>query len=503
MNIFSPFLIFPLRKFSPFRDYVYYKLIDRSIDFFDISIGSEELKITGMQPYKTDSSVQGGLIFPVILNRDFISTQTINHGRPQSAGTNTYPLSVLTFVRTHSANILNAVVSASYVSSNGFIRYVASNQPRFDYGQLTTNGSAIDFLNYGGLLIEPARANMAVHSTNFSSTSTQTNSIVFNTLLPTGSPAATSAPDSSTIVSIVSSNLSTSAVLYLTGCNTGVINKRYTISFFVKGYASTATVFSFMQHPSHQGSVYNFQLETGINRVTVISRSNPSDKAWVEAYPNWWYRICYTTVANANNARLWPGIALANTPSRWDNFYIWGLQIEEGDTPTSYIPVNGFTGVRGADILSLSGADLWSIYSSTPISNVTPNSATIYIESRKKYLSESPQTLLQLTNKDLNTYNNIIYTTTSTTISSNLFNTNLLLNVGTPWFNTNVKTAFSYNNISKAIALVSNGTGVTSTVTQNVELSGIRFGSNYSGHIRKIFIFPDSISLTDLKILTT
>jgi len=503
MNIFSPFLIFPLRKFSPFRDYVYYTLVDRNINFFDVSIGNEELRITGMQPYKLDSSTESGLIYPVILNRDFTTNQSVNHGRPQVTGANTYSLSVLTFLRTHSASILNTTVSASFVNSSGKLQYVRSNQPRFDRGRL--NGITIDTSAMVGLLMEPGRSNIAFHSTNFSSTSAPNSNVIFT-------PLADIAPDSSTLSSTVSTNLNNTAILYLTGCNNGLINRRYTISFFIKA-PTISTQFSFRQHPLHQGSTINFTFERVVNaveldRVIVLSRSNPTDKVYVEKYPpddpflpfSRWYRICYTTVANANNARLWPGISVFGGTRQ---FSIWGLQIEEGDTPTSYIPVNGFVGTRGADVLSLSGANLWSIYSSTPISNVTPNSATIYIESRKKYLSETPETLLQFTDRNLTTYNTIIYTTNSTNISSNLFNTNLLLNVANTWVNTDVKTAFSYNNISKKITLASDSRTTTGTTTNSIQLSGIQFGSNYSGHIRKLFIFPESISTADLQILTT
>lgn len=342
-----------------------------------------------------------------------------------------------------------------------------------------------------GLLIEPERSNIALYSTNFTSTSVFNNNITYL-------PSVALAPDNSTLNSIISTT-SNSNVLYLTGCNFSKKNKRYTVSFFVKTI-NTNTVLKFNQHAQHEASTITFTFDPTTSRTVVISQSNTTDKIGVERYINNWYRIYYTTVSSANNGKIWPGFSASKGTQQ---FYLWGLQIEEGDFPTSYIPVNNFIGVRQADILSLSGSNLWSVFVPISITNVSTNSATLYIESRAKFISETPQTLLQFTNKDLSEYDVIKLTTNATKISSNILDTNLLLDTQNQWFGNNIKTAFSFDNVGDKIVLGSNGRAVSGAITQNIQLSAINFGKNYAGYLRKILIFPDFINLNDLRIITT
>lgn len=342
-----------------------------------------------------------------------------------------------------------------------------------------------------GLLMEPERANIALYSTDFTRISARNLNI-------TQVNGGTTAPDNSTLTSFISTRNS-NAVLYLTGCNVGKINTRHTISFFIKAI-NTDTEFTFNQHPQHEGSNITFSFDPSTNRLIRLSPSN-SEIYGVERFVDNWYRIYYTTFCTANSGKLWPGFSVSNGTRQ---FYLWGLQIEEGDFPTSYIPVSNFIGVRRSDILTLSGENLGTVLNKDLIiANVTPNSATLYVESKRKYNSSSQQSLVQFRDRNNSLFNVIAFGSNTTTLSSGLYNVNLALTIPSTWEGTILKSAFAYNNVTDNICLASNGQAVSATITQNLLLSAFTFAPNYIGHIRKIFVFPDSINLNDLKTITT
>lgn len=354
--------------------------------------------------------------------------------------------------------------------------------------------------NYSGLLIEPERSNLALFSSVYNNISATNNSPNANISYTTRT-----APDNSTQTAQLSTNNNIrTTFLYLTGCNVGKIQTRYTISMFVKPL-HPATVLQFAMHPSHQGSAISFNYDALSDRILNLRKSNSTDTADAEQYIDEWKRVTFTTLCSANSGRIWPGIAItSNTPA--NRCLVWGLQIEEGSTPSSYIPVSGFVGVRGTDYLAISGEDLWSLYNKVlPGTQVTLSKGSFYFESQQKYISQSPQLLFRIEGRDKVKYNAISFTTTSTRrISSSILNNSIFIDIPTSWVNTSIKTIFSYNNIIDQFYLGSSGVAISGTQTNNIGLSVFEFsGFNNTAYLKKLIVFPDQIPLADIKTLTT
>jgi len=346
-----------------------------------------------------------------------------------------------------------------------------------------------------GMLIEPNRSNIAIHSTNFTTTSAAINNVA---LLP----SAIKSPDLSNTLSLLSC-ADTTSYFFLTGCNDGIAGRRYTISFFIK-VPDFGTQIAITQHPQHQGSKISFLYDIGFGRIIGMSKTDTTDILAVESYVNNWKRISYTTLCNSNNGKLWPGFGIA-TASPLNKFYIWGLQIEEGSAPSSYIPVSGYIATRENDILTLSGINLWTTYDDIlPTTNVSVNSSTVYVESKVKYAYNSEQVLLQVEDKKGARYNAITLYTNNQIISSSMFDTGISIKVPTFYLSETLKTAFVFNNSLDYFALASNSISVSSRKTYKLGLSAYYFGSkNYHGYIQKIVIFPEPINMNDIKTITT
>jgi len=350
-----------------------------------------------------------------------------------------------------------------------------------------------------GLLVEPQRTNIAQHSQDFT---VHEMSIPANRVLSTRSTL--NAPDGTRTVTALSFSNNT-AVYYLTGCNTGIINSRYVVSLYMKLDASPTKV-AFCTHPNHSGSSIYFVFDALQNKIVDLARSNTSDVVGFDKLVDGWYRIYFTTLCNQNNGKIWPGILI---PANQRTTNIWGLQIEEGEYPTSYIPVNGNLGMRGADILTLSGSNLKQLYDiKVNTASVEATQSTIYMETLPKYRSISQQqSLLQIIERD-NIQKAIILDSNGRSLSSVLFNVRIPLAIPISsslqsWVNYDLKTALGYDSRTDRYSFSTLGLSSSAVLTNNFQLCAFQFGgSNFAGYIEKILIFPELLTLSDLSILT-
>ena len=204
---------------------------------------------------------------------------------------------------------------ATRINPGGLIETVATQVPRIDH--------------YGGgcpsLLLEPSRTNIVTHSEDFSNASwTKGNVDITNAdiVSPSGDLDATkmtinSASPTRRIFDVLSTT----------------IGLDYTFSLYVK---KGNTDFIFARTSS--GSI------NATFNLTTLSATNGS----IEDAGNGWYRIIGTF--NALSVTEVIQIVLSNAASVGDFQYIYGAQIEQGSNVTSYIPTNGNTSTRNADL---------------------------------------------------------------------------------------------------------------------------------------------------------
>ena len=233
---------------------------------------------------------------------------------------------------------------ATRIAKNGLITTVDSNVPRLEY-------PLIDGVQKGcpSLILEPQRTNLSTYSEDFSNAAWSKNNVSINTNNAVS-------PDGSLNASSIVGDGSTSYHWIQKDSGSGISGKTYSISFFAKKGSLNflqlvldSSVFGIM----HQ----NFDLENG-----VIGSSSGSATPFIKNYGNGWYRLGVTATATSSNT-IKPLIALANSNtigrfgsfSTSGNIKIYGVQVEEGSYPTSYIKTNGGTVTRSAETATGSG----------------------------------------------------------------------------------------------------------------------------------------------------
>lgn len=76
-------------------------------------------------------------------------------------------------------------------------------------------------------------------------------------------------------------------------------------------------------------------------------------------YPNGWYRHWKLYEAAVDNPNITPQIVISTSATAQSNQSLWGLQVEQGSFPTSYIPTSGSTVTRSVDSALLDTSNWW------------------------------------------------------------------------------------------------------------------------------------------------
>ena len=209
-----------------------------------------------------------------------------------------------------------------------------SGAPRFDHDPET--GESL------GLLIEEARTNRVKQSQQY--TSAYWNDL---TSLPNGwTITAGPAPDGSNTVTTWNSG----SQIYDTNTSYAV-GPQHTASVFVKDMTGGGG--SVRLGPdrtqNYVGGDPRVTFKPSTQSFTTVG-SGVQEHGYHE-YPNGWYRVFFKyTLSSSDN--IFNIVQLGAY-----NIGIWGVQIEVGSFPTSYIPTSGSRVTRAADIADITGAD--------------------------------------------------------------------------------------------------------------------------------------------------
>ena len=227
------------------------------------------------------------------------------------------------------ANLLTISRTAqAYVLHNtGLLQLIAANTLRI--------GTGI------GLLIEEARTNSMLQSSDATSASWSTAAI-------TVTANSIAAPDGTVTADlVVPTNGSTLSYFFQTMSHTS--GSSYTTSVYLKPAGMTL---SRMQGNLASGSIYADFTLTGFGSVTPpFSNSNATNiSTSISALANGWYRCSISFTANATESASW-FVSLVFTGDGVNGWYQWGAQFENGAFVTSYIPTTTAAVTRDTDIV--------------------------------------------------------------------------------------------------------------------------------------------------------
>jgi len=241
------------------------------------------------------------------------------------------------------------------VNRNRVIETVAANQPRIDYDPVTGECK--------GLLIEESRTNLITDSIILSNMNDNANATVTDNSIisPDGTQNASKIQE--TIVrgshNISRFNVTTSA------------STTYTISgYFKKGERNIVSIA--FRNVGFWGAVNpfaTFNILTGV----LVGASGTINSTSITNVGNGWYRCSVTatrdgsgTVTSGTTISIFSNAGNSNYQGEsGSGLYAWGLQMEAGAFPTSFIPTFGSTVTRSADLASMTGTNFSSWYNSS------------------------------------------------------------------------------------------------------------------------------------------
>ena len=211
-----------------------------------------------------------------------------------------------------------------------------TNQPRVEYDY---QGNRL------GLLVEEARTNLITYSNDFTDASWIENGL-------TTSQVSVTAPNGSSESTKITEDGAT-GVHQFYGQNVSGISP-----VAVSGYFKAAEYSTFQL--TIGGAVNQPYANFDLSSETVSATGN-GGAGFIQDVGNGWYR-CTLTATPASNGSwmvfLTDGDTVASrgpayTGDGTSGIYIWGAQVEAGSFPTSYIPTDGSTVTRAADVASI------------------------------------------------------------------------------------------------------------------------------------------------------
>ena len=416
-------------------------------------------------------------------SRDFAGLKTLDHGVGPA----------IKFERASNATFFDA---------SGVLQTASNNVPRFDHDPATGASR--------GLLIEESRTNLLQRSEEFDNAywTTDAASITANAALaPSGTTVADKLVEDATNAQ---HRVRRTAITHAGAASTVVAtafvkaDERSRLQIDVYAIAGSDGTGGRALFNVGDGTVGSF------SGISVGSGSAGTGSVSITNVGNGWYRCAMvmtpaagiTPTSNQVYFALHNGTSSTYTGDGTSGLYIWGMQLEAGTFPTSYIPTTTADATRSADSAFV-----------TPISSFYNQSeGTLFAELQRDTLNTNLATIASL---DDNTLNNrvamglqggsgrrmrvtIVTATASQWDEFNAGNSSV-------WPTRGI-VAYQASDFAATVqggAVVSQASGTVPTATHLY--IGNRGGSALlaNGHIRKIAYYPKRLSNTLLQQLTT
>lgn len=391
----------------------------------------------------------------------------------------------------------DSYTNATFVNSQGKIDFLPSDGAiRFDYPLIDGVVQSCPTL-----LLEKQSTNLFNYSETIQSGGTLSNATI--TSNATTSPAVDGFEDSDRADRL---NQGSSTPTYfrkpmgsLTTGNT------YTISCFVK----KQTCDYFYLWAAHAFGVYPIRVAViaDLSNGTIVSTGDYIDSSTITKYPNDWYRLTSTFTVSGNSSYQ-SYFAFSDNNSETFNYtgttnetgYLWGLQLEESDYPTSYIRTISFVAVsRGKD-------DCYDGGASSTFSNTT---GTIFLDFEAFTPDDDFGRLLSLSDQSTNNRLLLIPKTNNTLRFFMVVNGSTDVDTDqTISYNTRQKIAISYQ--LNSVKIYINGTLVltdssagTFSALDTIAFADYDNNPTATARIHQLTYFDSVISQSDLETLTT
>jgi len=369
------------------------------------------------------------------------------------------------------------------------------NEPRIDFDPVTGDRK--------GLLIEEARTNLITDSEVLDADSSEYTGKNLSATDP-GIQDGTLAPDGVTqaYFSLESDALTSQERRLEVDNFLPTTSTTYTLSVFAKVKTDHVRRLGFRGFGAGSQNTYPvFDLVNG----TVVNAGSSWSNTQIEDYGNGWYR-CSSTVATASaNSPLLhiladdaDGSGTFYVGDTEGGLYLWGLQVEEGSFPTSYIPTSGSTVTRSADVASIA----------TSAFGFNENEGTVFVEGRTS--SSLISALFTINDNSVN--NRISQRLTGSNVQAFIMDggtAQASINVSNHIIGSFSKSALAYqennfNNASQGTLGTADTSGTVASSLTQIELGTSRSPSNMlNGHIKKLQYFPRRLSDTELQEITS
>jgi len=395
---------------------------------------------------------------------------------------------------------------SSYVDEFGIVKLVGDNIPRFDHDPVTRECK--------GLLIEESRINVLPYSTDVVGNSNWQRAGVL-----TENTTAVKAPDGSYDAIALRDDGSNGQHTLYDDVAISDITDVYTSSCWIKaGSKSYGEIFC--NGTGSSGTItiaYKFNLSTGAATYTGSGGFQSGTSTTVTEYPNGWWRCSVTCdvadSASGSGTFRWHVRPRDDSSGNYQGnnsigIYVWGLQLEKGTFPTSYIPGSstGGTATRGYEYLSMEGSDASDLYNALEGTLVaewiaTESEANQNLVSFHKDLGQVERIELRATASNTAKVRFEVVTGSSSTVSDS--------SISHGGIGDNTKAAFGFKKDDYAFSV--NGSAVATDSSGNMpsDINSLMIGraawgtSWFDGYVKRILYYPKRLPNSQLITITS